>query len=426
MMMKNGQRTRPSGLPIRVMLALCAMAMGCDTLLDVDPNPQTVDAGTRFGLQEALIGATADLFYSYDSAIVWGGLFGDEFVSSGTAPGIQAYDRRDVPEDHGGGDGRTNSIGGGFYVPLQRAVSTSDQIQERILAGDFDEIPTGFQDAPQFARASTFTGFAKTWLADMYCTLAFGGTGPELSSAEAYRLAEDEFTLAIDAANAEPEIRQAALVGRARVRWRLGDESGALADARAVDPAFELLSIYSTNTFAQRNRVHFRTWDFGNWSVGTTFRDLTIDDTGEPDPRVDLALDPRPAFEPSQPLYAPRKVSSPSSPLRIATGDEAQYIIADLVGGQEAVDIINAVRARHGIDIEWTPAGTGPNEIRDKVIDERKRTLFLDGVRLGDTRQYLERYGLDFFPSSTPQGFPMGDQTCLPLPEIERNSNSGL
>jgi len=66
------------------------------------------------------------------------------------------------------------------------------------------------------------------------------------------------------------------------------------------------------------------------------------------------------------------------------------------------------------------------NEILLKVIDERKRTLFLEGVRQGDLRRYVDQYGLDFFPTSTPQGFPMGTQTCIPLPEVERNNNPDL
>ena len=311
-------------------------------------------------------------------------------------------------------------------MPLQRAVAAADLLQERILDGGFQEITGNLADSPEYARASMYSGFAKTWLADIYCTLAFGGDGPELSSDDAYRLAEEEFTQAIEAADAEPDVLQAALVGRARVRLILGNEAGALADARLVAPDFEFLATYSSNTFEQRNRVHFRTWDFGNWSVGPPFRRLTIDDTGISDPRVELVLNPRPAFEPSQDLYAPLKVPSPSSPLRIATGDEAQYIIAEIVGGTEAVEIINDVRARKGIDIEWVPSGGDPNEIRDKIIEERKRTLFLDGVRLGDIRRYIDKYGLNFFPISTPQAFPMGDQTCLPMPEIERNNNPGV
>ena len=404
-------------------LALCLTS--CSDLLDVDPDPQTVDGGSIVTLREALVGAQADFFQSFDSFIVWAGLFNDEFASSGTAPGIHAWDRRDVPEDHGGGSARTNSIGGGNFVLMQRSVADSDIGQDRVIAGEFEEIVDEGTNAAEFAQFSTLTGFSKTFIGDLWCTTAFAGTGPLLTSADVYQLAEAEFTAAIDAANADPDVRQAALVGRARVRLILGKDGEALSDAQQVAPDFEVFTLYSTNSFEQRNRVHFRTWDFANWTVGPDFRDLTIDATGIPDPRVDLALNPVPAFEPSQDLYAPRKVSTPTTPLRYASGDEAQYVIAEITGGAAAVTIINQIRARHGITEVWAPAG-GANEIRDKVIDERKRTLFLDGVRQGDVRRYIDKYGLDFFPTSTPQGFPMGNQTCLPLPEIERNNNPDI
>lgn len=409
------------------LLAMAALALsGCDSLLDVESDPQTVDADSPVSLSAALVGATADLFQSYDSFIVWAGLFNDEFVNSGTAPGIQAWDRRDVDADCCGGVGRGSSIGGGNYGLLQRAVAISDIQQERLAAGDFAEYPEGGTDAEEYALFSAYTGFAKTWIGDLWCSTAFGGMGPELATTEVYAAAEAEFTQAIDAAGAAEDIRQLALAGRARVRLFMGDESGALQDAQQVDPDFEYFANYSTASFEQRNRIHFRTWDFANWSVGPAFRDLTIDGTGTPDPRVQLALDPRPAFEPSQPLYAPLKVSSPSTSLRIASGEEARYIIAEIQGGQTAVDIINEIRAEHGISIAWTPTGSPADEILLKVIDERKRTLFLEGVRQGDLRRYLERYGLDLFPTSTPQGFPMGNQTCIPLPEVERNNNPDL
>jgi hypothetical protein len=398
---------------------------GCDRLLDVTSNTHTVDASTVFGLREAMVGATANLYRSYDVKIVHGGLLSDEFANSGTSPGIQEVDRRILRSAGGGGAGRGSSISNGFYTPLQRAAAAADLLQERILSGGFSEITGEPADAAEYAQASLYSGLAKTWIADLYCTMAFGGTGPELTTEDGYRIAEQEFTEAIDAANAAPDIHQAALVGRARVRLILGDDAGALADAQEVDPSFELQATYSSNTFEQRNMVHFRTWDFGNWTVGPDFRDLTIDATGTPDPRVALEKNPHAAWDPSQDLYTPLKVPSPSSPLTIASGDEAQLIIAEIVGGSEAVQIINDVRARNGVTTTWSPTG-GANEIRDKVIDERKRTLFLEGVRLGDIRRYIDKFGLDFFPTSTPQGFQMGDQTCYPMPDIERNNNPGL
>ena len=415
------------GVIAAVVLVVVAGGVGCSGLFEVDPNPHTVSSDHPIGLQELMTGATATLYQSFDAKIVWGGLFGDEFVNSGTAPSIQNYDRRDVaPDQIGGGVGRGTGIGGSFYGNLQQAVVMSVEGRQRIRDGDFPEISAPGTDSPEYARLSMYTGFARTWMGDLFCTAAFGGHGPELTAADVYAMAEGDFTEAINAGNAGGAVTQAALVGRARVRLILGQDQEALADAQAVDPGFELTATYSTNTVEEENRVWYRVWEFSNWSVGPAFRNLTIDDTGTPDPRVDLAVNPKPAFDASQDLYAPQKVRGANSPLRIATGDEARYIIAEIQGGQTAVDIINEVRSRHGITTQWSPSGGDPNEIRDKVIDERKRTLFLDGVRLGDLRRFIDKYSLDFFPTSTPQGFPMGDETCLPLPDVERNNNPDI
>jgi len=411
-----------AALPIALILLFTT---ACDSLLDVGPNPNTVPASEPAPLGETLIGVESSLYKSYDSFIAWGGLFGDLMNEVGTAPSIIAYDQRMVSTDHGGGGSRTRSIGGGFYTPLQQAVFVANNTQQRILNEEFGSIADP-GNSPEFARVSLYEGLAKTWLADLYCKLIFGDLDRVVTAEEAYRLAEEEFTKAIEATNVTEQVRQAALVGRARVRLNVGDREGALADAQQVAPGFEMLATYSTNSFAQRNRVQFRTWDWSNFSIGQHFVGLTIDDTGISDPRVELAKNPSPAREPTLDLYAPLKVPSPSSPLRLATGDEAQYIIAEIEGGDKAVDIINEIRARKGIEESWSPSGDDPNEIRNKVIDERKRTLFLDGVRLGDIRRYLRQYDLNFFETEIPIGLPVGDQTCLPLPSVERNNNDDV
>ena len=416
----------------RALALFLTVFAGCDSLLDVDPDPHTVDASQRFGLQQAIVGATADLFQSYDSGIVWGGLFSDEFVSSGTAPGIHAFDRRDVPADHGGGDDRGRTIGGGFYVPLQRAVAAADLLQERILDGGFEEITSNPADSPEYARGQHVLGIRED-VAGRY--LLHPGVRRGRSRTELRRRVPPRGGGAhpgdFEAANAEPDVLlQAALVGRARVRLILGDEAGALADARLVAPDFELLATYSSNTFEQRNRDSLPHLGFRQLECRPAI--------SRPDDRRyrDLGPASRTRAEPAArrsshrriSMY-PLKVPSPSSPLRIATGDEAQYIIAEIVGGAKRQSRSSTMYGRgKGSTSSGVPWGGGdPNEIRDKIIDERKRTLF---PRRRAARRHpalsLTEYGLNFFPTSTPQGFPMGDQTCLPMPEIERNNNPGV
>lgn len=413
--------------PLVVMLCLVGL-LGCEDLLEVESDPELVDATKETTLQETMVGAAVDLYRAVDEKVSYAGLFGDEFVSASTGPQHRQVDARQVTstdQSGAGGDSRGRHLGGGFYIPLQRLVAVTELAQERILTGEFEELPDGSPNTAEYARLAFYKGLAKLYLADLYCTVALLGSGPELTTAEVYAQAESDLTEAIQASEVEADVREAARVLRARVRLIMGDDAGALADAQGVDPEFEYFVDYSSATFAQRNRISVHTLDVSDWSVAPRFRDLTIDDTGIPDPRTEL-VGPFDAFDPSQAGYGPVKNQAPGSPIRIASGDEARYIIAELQGGQAAVDIINEVRARHGIDEEWAPDGGDPDEIRDKLIDERFRTLFLEGVHLGDLRRYIDKYGLNLFPTSTPQGEPVGDQTCLPLPAIERENNPDL
>ena len=424
-----GRRFR-SSMAVGVALAtpLLLAQSACDSLLSVDPNPNVVDAAREVTLNEAMVGAAVELYRAVDEAISHAGLFGDEFVSASTGPQHRLFAARQVtPESQqgAGGQGRGLSLGGGFYVPLQRLIAVAHLNQQRIFNGDFVELPAGAVDSADYARLAFYEGLGKLYLADLYCTLAFYGTGPEYTTEQAYAQAEGHLTEAIDAADVEPSVRQAALLFRARVRLILGDDAGAVADAAQVDPAFAFNVTYSSATIEQRNRLQVHTWDVGDWSVAPRFRNLTIDDTGAPDPRT-LLDGPTPAFDATQELWAPLKYPTPSAPIRIASGDEAQYIIAELSGGQAAVDIINDVRARHGITEIWAPATADPNEIRDKLIDERFRTLFMEGAHLGDLRRYIDKYGLDLFATDNPHGIDVGDITCLPMPAIERNNNPDL
>ena len=60
-----------------------------------------------------------------------------------------------------------------------------------------------------------------------------------------------------------------------------------------------------------------------------------------------------------------------------------------------------------------------------QIIEERRREFFLEGHRLGD----LRRYNLPFLPApGAPYGpgGTYGNQTCFPLPDVERINNPNI
>lgn len=411
-----------------LLMAVVLASSGCDSLLDVAPNPDTVGGeqiNNPTSLPARLIGVEADFFFSFDQAIALAGLFGDELID-GT--GLDEIDERRVTADHGligSADEAPEGIDG-LWTPLQRAAFVSNQLQEDLLAGRFSERISDPANSPELARTSLFAGYSKLVLGELFCSTAFNGTGPEFTSQETYALAEEEFTHAIDAARAPTEVRLAALLGRARARLHQGDLEGARADALQIPADFLLIAdVFSNNSQKEENDLWNMLTDSQRFSVAPEFRFLTVDDTGMDDPRVEVFQDPNdPTTTNGTELFQAAKYLSPTAPIRFATGDEAQLILAEIelrngdVDG--AVDRINAVRERNGITVDFQ--STDAQVVARKLLDEKGRTFFLEGQRVGDLRRFIDAFGIDAFP--TGPGF--GDQTCFLLPDAERNNNPGI
>ena len=138
---------------------------------------------------------------------------------------------------------------------------------------------------------------------------------------------------------------------------------------------------------------------------------------GDPDPRVP-AVD-QGITTTNVARYTQLKYPTEASPIPIATGAEAQLIMAEVQGGQAAVDIITALHARYGLD---PYLGGTATEIRDQVIEERRRQFFLDGHRNYDRIRF--NLPLDP-PTDSPYrwGGNHGSAKCLPLPDVERLNN---
>lgn len=413
-------------LPVIVVLLLgsCTLA-GCDSLLDVKPNTDTVPAeeiNNPTSLDARITGTVANFWFAYDMAAVYGGLFTDELID---ATGFDEIDERRVQPSNGSvGAADENPEGlDGLWTPMQRSAFTSNQLQQAILEGNFpDQIPEP-QSSVQLARTSLYAGYSRLMLADLFCSLAFGGTGPELTPEETYQIAIEDFTQAIEATNAPDDLRNAARVGRARAYLQIGMDQEALADAREVPIGFTFApSVYSTNSQQEQNDIWNMLTDSQRFSIAPEFRNVTVD--GADDPRVNAfqAEDDQFAVDGSTPLYQARKYQSPTSPIRLASGLQAQYIIAEVQGGQEAIDIINQVREQQGIEATYDPSNPSQDELLRKILEERSRTLFLEGQRMGDLRRYLNRYDINLFPT----GPDFGDRTCFPLPDAERDNNPDL
>jgi hypothetical protein len=119
------------------------------------------------------------------------------------------------------------------------------------------------------------------------------------------------------------------------------------------------------------------------------------------------------------PLYYQQKYLAWTTPMPLASGREAQLIIAEVRGGQQAIDALNALRTAASLP-PLTAAET--SNLAQTVIEERRRVLFSEGQRYND----MLRLGIPFPTGLNHKGQPYQDLTCVPLPDVEVNNNPNL
>ena len=120
------------------------------------------------------------------------------------------------------------------------------------------------------------------------------------------------------------------------------------------------------------------------------------------------------------PLWFQHKYASASTPIPIASWDEAQLIIAEAEGGQSAVDQINKLRLNVGLPLF---SSTDPAVIQAQIIEERRRELYLEGHRLNDRLRFRLPWETGRSPNKNQR---YGTLTCLPLPDVERDNNDNI
>lgn len=416
---------------IGVFSAAVALALtACDTsrLLDVQaPNtvPATVfdDPANASLMVQSVIGDFECAFGSFVSAE---GIATDELQDATITAANWQLDRRDDGFTSGtygtGGCGGNESI----YTPLSTSRWEADRAIERLAAWKDDQV-TGRQSL--LAQADVYSGFSYALLGMAMCQASFDGGAP-IDQKAMFALAEARFTDAIAAATASgnTSMKNAAILGRARVRLFLHNTAGAIADAQQIPAGFSFNVSSDAATARRYNRLYTAIVTNGSVTVEAASRQLKTE-TGQIDPRsATVTLTTRPSDGVS-PMFVPVKYNASTQdggrglPHPVARYAEAQLILAEAQGGSAAVTIVNAMRAAASV----TPY-TGPTDaasIKSLIIGERQRVLFVEGFRAFD----VERFNLDLDPapgSTYRFGGEYGNTVCLPLPDVERNVNANV
>jgi hypothetical protein len=415
---------------LRRIPALCTLLVsgilllptGCGDVLEVEP-PDLIPAEGLADPENAellLNGAIGDFECAFGAYVTLSGVMAHEMIDATQTAARWPYDRRNVNLNDAL-YGTSSCTGMGIYTPLSTARWSTDNILEN-LQGWTDAEVANRQEL--IAKAAVFSGYSHLLLAEAFCTVAID-LSEELSSATVTEMAIARFDTAIQAAQAAgaTDVLNLARVGRARAYLGLGQGSNALPDAQAV-PADFVYNMTASGDFSRRaNRVYAQN-GLGSsagtaLSVGEAYRNLTYD--GQPDPRVPVSDFIRVNTDGTD-LYLQLKYQSLDDPIPIASGKEAHLIVAEVQGGQTAVDIINDLHAAVGLDP--FPGGSA-SEIADQVIEERNRELWLEGHRFFDIR----RLSLPLVPApGTPyrKGGTYGDDVCFPLPGVEIGNNPNV
>ena len=402
--------------------AIVVAVTGCDlgSLLDVtDPSRLLADAVETVEFAPALVdGAQSNFECAFGAHVAGMAMFTDEFQDHSFNGPYWSMDRR---EARGADEWSANdcpSASPSPYVGASRARWASDNVLKLLSKASEAEVPGKLRLE---ARAHLYSGFSLYILGADYCSTTID-VGPELSTTQAFGLAEGHFVKALTLAQGtgQSEIVNAARVGLARMALFLGKKTEALGYAKDVPVGFVYNANYSDAALGTRNPIY-------NINIFTTahgpsewMRELKT--AGVPDPRTASRKSNQLGGDRGEFVWFQEKYVSFTAPIPVARWAEAQLIIAELEGGQVAVNIINTLRDRVKLP---RFASTNEVEIKATVVDERMKELWLEGFRAYDIR----RLNLPLVPASgTPyqvllKGGAFGDARCLPLPHTETNNN---
>jgi len=333
-----------------------------------------------------------------------------------------------------------------MYSPTQRARFLAEDAVRRlaVILGD-----TVGRDL-RVARALAYGGYTYIGLGEMMCTTPIDRSVPKTWE-EMMTAAVAKFDSAVVIANAakayyatltpaQPNAILAAdsviafaNVGAARASLNKNDKTKAITYAQLVPANFVFNAYYTDNTTGQIHRTYNRigTGNGVGTLSGTPFEAMAGD------PRVPRATTP--AGRVGTPL-SPSSYSTfnntvtganflPIMSVRIASGLEAQYIIAEAQGPNSPATL-TFVNARRAVGLQAPVALTG-DALMAELRDQKARDFYLDNHRLGDLRRYKKYYNVDLFPKGPYPGSTTGQIynesiDCWPLPTNEINDNPNV
>ncbi|CAN5880886.1 hypothetical protein BH23GEM5_BH23GEM5_06830 [soil metagenome] len=461
--MKKKSTHRRGRWPLPQVLTLATVATigvaGCDTdsLLEVDePEFATpISLDNPAALPTLIAGALGDFQVSYsgaggDALLTSVAVFTDEFYSSGTFLTRTVMDQRDLfPTAQG------NTSDAAFST-LQRARRSLKDAAESVgrVASATD---------PRIVPLRALEGYTYVAVGENFCSnVPFSNVvngvreeGDPLPTAQIFEEGIARFNLAL----AITPNSNLAKVGKARALLNQGKYQEAAAAVAGVPRTFVHFIEHSVNSARQQNPIFAlqanRRYSVSNneGGSGPPFDTPTTDGEGlsfriPQDPRVPWREDPLRGFDNTFPLYVSLRYPDFGTDVPLATGVEAQLILAEaaLQGNRPAefLSILNSLRADvtplmnvmfpeavYPADFPRTLApltdpGTQAGRV-DLLFQERGFWLYNTAHRLGDLRRLVRQYNRqqqNVFPSGPYfKGGVYGDDVNFPVPFDEANNS---
>jgi len=440
------------GLALVPLLILTACDM--DLLSVETPGQVAADDLRNPALVNLLIdSAISDLECAWNQYVAGSAALSDEYISSSGNLALRDWTaRRTLSSDVSFGQGGCGGAVFPTYTPLHIARFQANNVYATLADPDFSDVPNRVSLQ---ATMRAYGGFALTALGEGFCEMTVpteeGVPGPLLQPSQVLELAERHFTEAINLAqdSGNADIRNMAMVGRARVRLNLGNFPGVLADAANVSVGY-LKTATRDGSATRRMNYNFERFNAPdgfrqNASIAPNFRNLTIgaegrptEGLGVPDPRVQVTFANRNGTDGVTPHFINAKYTSQGAVVTIASYREAQLFRAEahIRSGavQEGIAVLNSRRVELGLpEITYSPSQT---EAITLLLEERRREFFVEGGhRFNDMLRFrgsvheipflgepgsIHPDGLDH------TGYAYGSMTCFPLPDVERAGNPNL
>jgi hypothetical protein len=409
-------RTR-TRLALSLSVLTLASLVACDKYLTVD-NLTTLDVNAVDPVRDAqtLSKSSLEDFASvYDDLVMYMGWFTGDILPTDTFADPNDFSRRDIPP---GGAVST------MYNGLERAM-----VSAKSAISALNSTPAGTKSA-DLARVEMVAGYSFELLAEEFCQATVAGGAPLAPAAlidSAIAHFSNAITVGTAAGTTGATFVNASYVGRARAELQKGDKANAAADAAKVPAGFTYNMTYSDD-LANRTRLGNTIWDReggsrGSITVAPAYRGLS-------DPRVPVLAPGQHSLLPQDgvtPYFVQQKYTAYSSPIRLASRVEADYIGAEASGTAAELALIATRRTASA-----QPAYAGATDAASVLVElenQRARDFYLEGKRLGD----LQRNGAAVtnmpVPGSTyfKNGYDKVQAlTCYPMPSAEVNNNPNI